>query len=122
MKHSLLICCIFVFSFSVNAQTLQLDPLAKSYFTQNQIDTMSQKFIKFQNYIVRYSWTIYKRWDKDHDTIVSFNRDTIDIRPYLISRNEFSPTYIYDVYPGLVIVLDSKEAVRYKYIEIYSAN
>lgn len=120
MKILIIALCFFAFSYISKSQIVQLDPLAKSYFTQSQVDTMSQNFIKVQNYLVRYSWIIYKQWDKVHDTIVPFSRDTIDIRPFLVSRKETIPAYIYDVYPGLVIVLDSREAVRSKILEIYS--
>jgi hypothetical protein len=120
MKKIIVLICFFAIAFSSEAQTTKLDSLAKQYFTQAQIDTMSQAFIKCQNYIIRYSWNIYHRWDKNQDTIVNFNRDTIDIRPFLTQRKESKPTYIYDVYPGLVLVLDSKEAIRYRIIQIYS--
>lgn len=56
------------------------------------------------------------------DTTVVFNRDTIDIRPFLKSRKENIPTFIYDVYPGYVIELDSKSAIREKILQIYSEN
>lgn len=120
MKKIILLICFIVISYFVKSQNIKLDSLAKQYFSQAQIDTMSQSFIKAQNYIIRYSWNIYHRWDKRQDTIVNFNRDTIDIRPFLTLRKESNPTYIYDVYPGLVIVLDSKEAIRYRIIQIYS--
>lgn len=120
MKKIVVLICFVAIALSSDAQTIKLDSLAKQYFTQSQIDTMSQAFIKSQNYIIRYSWNIYHRWDKRQDTIVTFNRDTIDIRPFLTQRKESNPTYIYDVYPGLVIVLDSKEAIRYRIIQIYS--
>ena len=120
MKKIVVLICFVAIALSSDAQTIKLDSLAKQYFTQSQIDTMSQAFIKSQNYIIRYSWNICHRWDKKQDTIVNFNRDTIDIRPFLTQRKESNPTYIYDVYPGLVIVLDSKEAIRYRIIQIYS--
>jgi len=120
MKKFLILICFCAFTISSEAQNIKLDNLAKKYFTQSQIDTMSQPFIRTQNYIIRYSWNIYRRWDKFHDTIVSFNRDTIDIRPFLIQRKEKTPTYIYDVYPGLVVVLDSKEALRSRIIQFYT--
>lgn len=120
MKKLLLLICFCGLFISTNAQKIELDNIAHKYFTQLQMDTMSQPFIKTQNYIVRYSWNIYRRWDKRQDSIVKFNRDTIDIRPFLVQRNESKPTYIYDVYPGLVVVLDSKEALRRRIMQIYT--
>jgi len=120
MKNFLILICFCTIAFTSKSQNIRLDNLARTYFTQSQIDTMSQSFIKSQNYIIRYSWMIYRRWDKRHDTIVNFNRDTIDIRAFLKQRMESKPTYIYDVYPGLVIVLDSKEAMRKRIAEIYT--
>jgi hypothetical protein len=120
MKKIILLICFIAISHLSKAQTVSLDTLARQYFTQAQIDTMSQSFIKSQNYIIRYSWNIYHRWDKRQDTIVNFNRDTIDIRPFLTQRLENKPAYIYDAYPGLVLVLDSKEAIRYRIIQIYA--
>lgn len=122
MKSKLIISLIILF-FSVSfskAQQVTLDKAAAFYFTQAQTDTMSQAFIKSQNYIVRYSWNIYRRWDKFHDTIVTFNRDTVDIRPYLKERKKNKPTYIYNAYPGLVIVLDSREAVNKRISRYYT--
>ena len=120
MKKFLILICFCALAFSSKAQNIKLDSLVKQYFTQAQMDTMSQSFIKVQNYLIRYSWNIYHRWDKNQDTIANFKRDSIDIRPFLIQRKESKPTYIYDVYPGLVIVLDSKEAIRYRITQIYS--
>ena len=120
MKKILILICFCTIAFSSEAQKIKLDTLAQKYFTQIQIDTMSQPFIRTQNYIIRYSWNIYRRFDKLHDTIVSFSRDTIDIRPFLTQRKENKPTYIYDVYPGLVVVLDSKEALRKRIIQFYT--
>lgn len=83
---------ILFFTFNkVNSQEIQLDSLAYRYFSQEQIDTMSSKFILVQNYLIKYSWNIYRRWDKQRDTIVEFNRDTIDIRPFLNARKEDKP-------------------------------
>ncbi|OFX28436.1 MAG: hypothetical protein A2033_00700 [Bacteroidetes bacterium GWA2_31_9] len=114
---------ILCFTFNkVNSQDIQLDSLAYRYFSQEQIDTMSSKFILVQNYLIKYSWNIYRRWDKQRDTIVEFNRDTVDIRPYLNARKENKPSYIYNAYPGLVIELDSKSAIRNKILQIYSEN
>jgi len=120
MKKIFILICFFAFSYSLEAQEVKLDKLAKDYFTQSQIDTMSQAFIKSQNYIIRYSWMIYRRWDKFHDTIVAFNRDTIDIRPFLKQRKENKAAYIYDVYPGLVVVLDSKDAMKKRIARFYT--
>ncbi len=114
---------VFFISINLKAQSKEyvtLDPLAKKYFTPSEIDTMSQEFIKVQNYIVRYSYSIHRRWDKKNDSIVVFSRDTIDIRPFLISRLQSKPTLIYNVFPGLVIELDSKDAVLSHIKEIYS--
>ena len=120
MKNFLILICFLAITFSSLAQEVKLDKLAKEYFTQSQIDTMSQSFIKSQNYIVRYSWMIYRRWDKFHDTIVSFNRDTIDIRPFLKQRKENKSAYIYDAYPGFVVVLDSKDAMKKRINRFYT--
>jgi hypothetical protein len=120
MKKLIILVAFCAIIFGSKAQTVQLDSLARSYFTQRQIDTMSQAFIKSQNYIIRKSWNIYRRCDKSRDTIVTYNRDTIDIRPYLTQRKESDETYIYNVYHGLVIVLDSKDAIKYEITEIYS--
>lgn len=91
----------------------KLDPLAAKYFTKSQIDTMSQNYIKVQNYIVRYSWNIYGRYDKERKQIIAFSRDTIDIRPFLKARKKDKPKRIYDVYPGLLIELDSQNSVEF---------
>ena len=107
---------------SGNAQKMALDPIAAGYFSKEQIDTMSNKFILVQNYMVRYSWNIQYRWDKHQDSVVVFSRDTIDIRPHLTGRDEEKPIYIYDIWPGLVLVLDSKEAIRQRINQIYSEN
>ena len=120
MKKYILLSCFVALVFTAKSQNVRLDNLARTYFTQSQIDTMSQPFIKTQNYIIRYSWMIYRRMDKRHDTIVNFNRDTIDIRPFLTQRKENQPTYLYNVYPGLVVVLDSKEALRKRIVQFYT--
>lgn len=122
MKKLIFVSCILCI-LSINCfsqQALKLDTLAYKYFTNRQIDTMSMNFIKVQNYIIRYSWAIYHQWDKNHDTIVQFNRDTVNILPYLSQRNNDSPYYIYGAYPGLVIVLDSKSTVKSRICRIYS--
>jgi hypothetical protein len=123
MNRLIVIISLLLFSLGSKSQStgnVKLDPLAVSYFSQTQIDTMSQEFIKVQNYLIRYSWHIYSRWDKHRDTIVKFNRDTIDIRPFLESRLDKKNLLIYDVYPGLVVQLDSKESVLFRIKEIYS--
>jgi len=99
--------------FSFGQHRVTIDPLAAEYFTKSQIDSMSQNFIKAQNYIVRYSWNIYGRWDKERTQPVIFNRDTVDIRPFLKSRKQNKPKRIYEAYPGLLIELDSKNSVEY---------
>ena len=83
---------------------------------------MSQQFIKAQNYLVRYSWNIYGRWDKGKDTVIAFNRDTIDIRHFLKARKQDKYSRIYDAYPGLVIELDSKNTVDIHVRHILSGN
>ncbi len=120
MKKIILLICFCAIAFNSKSQDVKLDKLARTYFTQSEIDNMAQAFIKSQNYIIRYSWMIYRRWDKRHDTIVNFNRDTIDIRPFLKERLDNKPTYIYDAYPGLVIVLDSKDAIKKRIAQFYA--
>lgn len=123
MNKLIVLISLLLFSISSKSQSYEkvtLDPLAATYFSQTQIDTMSQEFVKVQNYLVRYSWHLYRRWDKHRDTIVQFNRDTIDIRPFLKSRPDKKNLLIYDVYPGLVVELDSKESVLFRIKEIYS--
>ena len=122
MKKIIVVILLLFFVKITYSQTLQLDSLAYQYFSKEQIDTMSNKFITCQNYIIKYSWNIYRRWDKSRDSVVVFNRDTIDIRPFLKARKENKPTYIYDVYPGLVIEMESKSAIRDKIQQIYSKN
>ncbi|HBX50869.1 MAG: hypothetical protein A2275_01095 [Bacteroidetes bacterium RIFOXYA12_FULL_35_11] len=122
MKKSLLLIFFTVSGFLAYTQKEVLDPLATEYFSQSQIDTMSQQFIKAQNYLVRYSWNIYGRWDKGKDTVIAFNRDTIDIRHFLKARKQDKYSRIYDAYPGLVIELDSKNTVDIHVRHILSGN
>lgn len=97
-----------------------LNKTATEYFTQKQIDGMSPSYIEAMNYIVKYSWDIQKRVDKKFDTTVKFNRDTVDIRPFLKARKENQKVWINDVYPGLVIVLHSKAEIRERIKDIYN--
>lgn len=112
-KILLIIFLFFTVYFSFSQAKVALDPLAAEYFTSAQIDTMSHTFIKVQNYIVRYSWNLYGRWDKNRTETVEFNRDTVDIRPFLKVRKQDKPKRIYDAYPGLVLELDSKNSVDF---------
>lgn len=101
-------------------QTEKLNPYSTEYFAQSQIDTMSQKFIKAQNYIALNSWDIINRNNKYNDDDVVYKRDTVDVRPYLVERKENSPKFIYNVYSEKVIALKSKDEVKRKLTEIYS--
>lgn len=120
MKKIFLLNCLTGICFFAYTQKVVLDPLTAGYFTPKQIDTMSQEFIKAQNYFVRYSWNIYGRWDKKKDSIIVFNRDTVDIRIFLKARKPDRPVYIYDAYPGLMIELDSKNSVDFHLKQILS--
>lgn len=122
MKKLLLLIFFTVYGFLAYTQKVILDPLATGYFTQSQIDTMSQGFIKVQNYMIRYSWNIYGRWDKGKDTVIVFNRDTIDIRPFLKARKQDKPTHIYDAYPSLMIELGSKNSIDFYVRRILSGD
>lgn len=101
-------------------QTEKINPYSTEYFTQSQVDTMSQKFIKAQNYIALNSWDIINRNYKYNNEDVVYKRDTVDIRPYLVERKENSPKFIYNVYSEKVIVLKSKEEVKRNLTKIYS--
>lgn len=105
-------------SFSQSQPTL--NNAAKEYFTQEQINSMSQTYVEAMNYVVKYSWDIHRRFDKRNDTIVNFNRDTVDIRPFLKARNADNRVWINDVYPGLVVVLHSKAEIRERLKDIYN--
>jgi len=80
-KYRLLLTTILVvLSVLGFSQTEKLNPYSAEYFTKSQVDTLSQKFIIAQNYIVLYSWgiNIQKRQTQRQHT--SLKRDTIDIK------------------------------------------
>ena len=109
---------ILFLSLSGFSQKQTLNKYSTEYFTQSQIDTMGQKFIKAQNYIALYSWDIWEATDKHHNNIIEYQRDSIDIRPFLVERLESKSKYIYGVYPNMAIVLKSKYEVIRRLTEI----
>ena len=110
----------FIAGASYSQSPLKLSPAAAEYFTQEQINGMSQAYIEAMNYVVKYSWDIQKRVDKKMDTRVKFDRDTVDIRPFLKARKENQKVWINDVYPGLVIILNSKAEIRERIKDIFN--
>ena len=112
-KRLKLFAFLSVLSISGFSQNQTLNKYSEEYFSQSQIDTMGQKFIKAQNYIVLDSWDIWGTTDKHHNNVIEYQRDTIDIRPYLVERLDSKGKHIYGIYPDLVIVLKSKYEVKF---------
>ena len=97
---------LIILSFLLYGQNEKLNPYSSEYFTELQVDTMIQKFIKAQNYIALHSWDIINKENKYSNNDLVYNRDSVDIRPYLLERKETSKKFIYNAYLGKVIVLN----------------
>ncbi|MBU0489332.1 MAG: hypothetical protein KKA07_00345 [Bacteroidetes bacterium] len=122
MKQIIALLFVVVLCSATKAQVApSLNSVSAGYFTKTQIDTMSDSFIRVQNYMAQNSYEIFRRWDKSLDSAVVFSRDTVDIRPFLTARKDNYRTWLYDVYPDLVVVLHSKAEVIAAIRDIYKS-
>ena len=112
MRNLLLL--LFAISMQISfSQTSEiLNPKLHKYFTDNEKDTMSQEFIKVQNYLINDSWNIYYRGDKSMSHI-NINKDTIDIRKFMVARKEYKSVFV-NAYNEYVIEFFSKDIVKDK--------
>ena len=117
MRQLLTLSLLLILSYGYSQTTEKLNSISQQYFTQSQVDTMSQEFIKVQNYIAMNSWEIYLQGDKTL-TPAGINKDTIDIRPFLVARKENKSVFV-NVYEDYMIGFYSKDVVkdRIKYIQ-----
>ena len=116
MRKLITLILLLFISYGYSQTTEKLNSISQQYFTQSQVDTMSQDFIKVQNYIAKNSWEIYVRGDKSL-TPAGVQKDTIDIRPFLVARKEYKSVFV-NVYEDYMIEFYSKDVVadRIKYI------
>ena len=118
MRKLLTVSLMLAFFYGFSQTTEKLNDISKQYFTQIQIDTMSQNFIAVQNYIAINSWEIYLQGDKTL-TPVGINKDTIDIRKFLVARKEYKSVFVNNVYEDYMIEFYSKDVVKDRIIYIY---